>query len=38
MRDIAMSFVGLTIAVVALPYVFKQLELAEESKEDIMNG
>lgn len=29
MKDIIISFVGLTLAVVVLPYVFKQLELTE---------
>lgn len=29
MKDIILSFVGLTLAVVILPYVFKQLELTE---------
>ncbi len=29
MKDIIISFVGLTLAVIVLPYVFKQLELTE---------
>lgn len=29
MKDVIISFVGLTLAVVVLPYVFKQLELTE---------
>lgn len=29
MKDIILSFVGLVLAVVVLPYAFKQLELTE---------